>query len=197
MKKDTSITRQRILKSAQRHFSHSGYAATSVQEIVESAKVTKPALYYYFGSKAGLFQALLDMAQDERLRVIQEGVARGKGIRSQLTEVLSGLFDYSRKHREVMRLAYSAAFAAPGELPPEIKRLEKAKRNFDFLIQVMAHAQETGEISKRVTAEEFTRAFYGLMNVYVMSEVVEPGDWLTRDRAKEVVEMFMNGAGKV
>ena len=36
-----------------------GFDATSVREIVEAAGVAKPTLYYYFGSKEGLAQALL------------------------------------------------------------------------------------------------------------------------------------------
>ena len=38
--------RARLLKSALRLFSKRGYDAVGVQEIVVSAKVTKPALYF-------------------------------------------------------------------------------------------------------------------------------------------------------
>ena len=60
-----SVTRQHILRAALKHFANSGYAAASVQEIVDDARVSKPALYYYFQDKAGLFQALVDEAHDE------------------------------------------------------------------------------------------------------------------------------------
>jgi AcrR family transcriptional regulator len=54
-----SKTRQHILRAALRHFANSGYAAASVQQIVDDARVSKPALYYHFKDKAGLFQALV------------------------------------------------------------------------------------------------------------------------------------------
>ena len=60
-----SATRRRILKAALRRFAHCGYAAASVQQIVDDAKVSKPTLYYYFKDKVGLFQALVDEAHDE------------------------------------------------------------------------------------------------------------------------------------
>ena len=72
-------TRSQILRAALKKFAHAGYAGTSVQDIVDAACVTKPALYYHFQSKAGLYQALIDYAHDERLRLMQEAVAREIG----------------------------------------------------------------------------------------------------------------------
>ena len=53
-------TRQDILRAALKHFAHGGYAATSVQQIVDDARVSKPALYYYFKDKAGLLDAVVE-----------------------------------------------------------------------------------------------------------------------------------------
>jgi AcrR family transcriptional regulator len=51
-------TRGRILETATDLFAEKGYAGTYVREIVEKAGVSKPALYYYFKSKEGLFYAI-------------------------------------------------------------------------------------------------------------------------------------------
>ena len=72
-----SSTRQQLLIAALKSFAERGYAATSVQEIVSAAQVSKPALYYYFKDKAGLFQALVDHAHDERFRLMQAAANRG------------------------------------------------------------------------------------------------------------------------
>lgn len=48
-----------IARVAARLFASGGFDATSVREIVEAAGVTKPTLYYHFGSKQGLGEALL------------------------------------------------------------------------------------------------------------------------------------------
>src|SRR3954470_18857643 len=64
-----------IAHVAARLFAARGYDATPVRAIVEAAGVTKPTLYYHFGSKEGLAQALLivPMARLEaRLRGILE-----------------------------------------------------------------------------------------------------------------------------
>ncbi|QKW05671.1 TetR/AcrR family transcriptional regulator [Streptomyces sp. NA04227] len=61
---------QRLLAAATRLFAEQGYDRTSVQEIVESAGVTKGALYHYFGSKEELLlevYARVLRLQQERL----------------------------------------------------------------------------------------------------------------------------------
>lgn len=117
MPKNDSATRQQILRAALKRFANCGYAATSVQQIVSDAKVSKPALYYYFPDKAGLFQALVNEAHDERLRVVQQAAARGRNCRGRLVEILAALFDYFHKNHELTRIAFATAFAAPGEVP--------------------------------------------------------------------------------
>ena len=72
MAETDSDARHRLLEAGLRLFADRGYAGTSVQDVIEAAGVTKPVLYYYFESKGGLFQALVDQAMDERLRLIQE-----------------------------------------------------------------------------------------------------------------------------
>ena len=50
--------REAILSEALHLFYVRGYDAVGVQEIVDAAGVTKPTLYYYFGSKKGLLETL-------------------------------------------------------------------------------------------------------------------------------------------
>lgn len=48
-----------IAHEAARLFAAQGFDATPVREIAQAAGVTKPTLYYHFGSKEGLAQAVL------------------------------------------------------------------------------------------------------------------------------------------
>jgi AcrR family transcriptional regulator len=57
--------RERIVSSALRHFAEKGYAGTSLREIAEAARTTKPMIYYYFKSKEGLYISTLgDLLQE-------------------------------------------------------------------------------------------------------------------------------------
>ena len=50
---------EQLMGAALKLFTRRGYSATTVRELVEAAGATKPVLYYYFGSKEGLFLELM------------------------------------------------------------------------------------------------------------------------------------------
>src|SRR2546425_7401143 len=49
------------------------------------------------------------------------------------SEILAALFEFLQNNRELMRIAFATAFAAPGELPAEIRYLDRCSRNFEFI----------------------------------------------------------------
>lgn len=195
MAKDVSDTRQQILRAALKRFADAGYAATSVQQIVDDAKVSKPALYYHFADKAGLFQALVHEAHDERFRLLQEAVDNHAGIREKLEAIMATLFAYFRDNRELMRLSFATMFAAPGEVPEDTVCVEKCTRNFEFVHALIKEAQENGELDDSYSSQELVFAFSGQINFYLVGHLVSPDckpDPLT---AKRIVELFLAGAG--
>jgi AcrR family transcriptional regulator len=190
-----SDTRQHLLRAALRHFANAGYAATSVQQIVGDAKVSKPALYYHFRDKAGLFEALVNEAHDGRFRVVQEAAARAGDFAGQLREVLTALFDYFHKNRDLTRIAFSTAYAAPGELPPGLNHLEKCRRSLEFIHSLIRRAQAAGELDGRFDSWELAYGFYGQTNFYITAHLLMPGFRANRKAAERVVELFLAGAG--
>ncbi len=193
--KADSETRRHILRAALQHFANAGYAATSVQAIVDDAKVSKPALYYHFQDKAGLFQALVNEAHDERYDVVRQAAARGKDLHSQLVEVLTALFDYFHQNRDLTRIAFATAFAAPGEVPPALCYLDKCQRNFDVVHSLVKQALAQGELDRRFESRELAYGFYGQAHFYIVSHLMMPGYRLDRRAAERIVDLFLTGAG--
>jgi len=192
--KPDSSTRQRILKAALRRFAYSGYAATSVQDIVDAAKVTKPTLYYYFENKAGLYQALVDWAHDERFRRMREAAARTEALADQLTEILADVFEFINGNRDLMRIAFVTAFYAPGEIPREIDFLKKSYRNFQFIHALVKRGLKERTLARSFDSQDLALAFYGLMNAYVMDSLVRTGSKLTRHTAETILRVYLRGA---
>lgn len=188
-------TLRHILDAALNRFAACGYAGTSVADIVGAARVTKPALYYYFRNKAGLYQALVDSAHDERFRLMQEAVKRGATLEKQLIEILAALFDYARGHRALMRLAFASAFAAPGEMPKEVECGGKCERNFEFIHSLIKRGLKAGVLDRRFASEELAFGIHGLMNMYLMVHILMPKYRLNRATAANIVELFLAGAG--
>lgn len=62
MTRPSDITRDRILKAAERLFAERGYDATSVRAIVSRARVNQAAINYHFDGKEGLYREVLRAA---------------------------------------------------------------------------------------------------------------------------------------
>lgn len=189
-----NATRQKILRAALQRFAHCGYAGTSVQDIVGAARVTKPALYYYFANKAALYQALVDSAHDERYRLMREATAAGGALEEQLVEILAAQFAFLKDNRELMRLAFATAFAAPGEMPAEINFLKKSRRNFEFVHDLIRRELAAGGLDRRFDSQELAYGLFGAMNVYVMAHLLLPDCNLDRKTAERIVALFLSGA---
>jgi AcrR family transcriptional regulator len=192
---DNSGTRRQLLRAALKRFAHSGYAASSVQDIVDDAKLSKPALYYHFADKAALFQALVHEAHDERYRLLCEAAEKSRDIRGRLEGILTVLFDYFRQNRELMRISFATMFAAPGEVPPNLSYADKCTRNFEFIHALIRRAQKNGELDRCFDCEDLAFGFYGLANFYLVTNIVAPDCGPDKYAAKKVVQLFFAGAG--
>ncbi len=186
------------MRAGLKSFAEYGYAATSVQHIVDAAQVSKPALYYYFRDKADLFQALVDEAHDERLRVMEEAAGRRETIAEKLEEIVAATFEFSQRNRELMRLAFSTAFAASGEAPGHVKCREKGRRNFEFVRSVIEQAQGAGELNSGFDTDELTMGIYGQLNNSIMLRLLAPECPMyrqtPRQTARQMVRLYLEGA---
>ncbi len=187
-------TRAQILRAALKLFANNGYAATSIQQIVSSAKVSKPALYYHFRDKSDLFSALVNEALDERYDIMRNAAASVTDIRGQLTAVLTALFDYFHKNHDLTRLAFSTAFAAPGQVPRDMIYLGKCRRNLSLIHTLVKDAVARGELDRRFNSEELAYGFSGQANFYILSHLKMLNYRLDRNAAARIVNLYLAGA---
>ncbi len=73
----TEATRGRLIATARRLFARQGFAATSTEEILSEAAVSRGALYHHFQSKTDLFQAAFEQVEDELTAQILKMAGRG------------------------------------------------------------------------------------------------------------------------
>jgi AcrR family transcriptional regulator len=187
-------TRQRILDAALERFARKGYAGTSVRDIVTAARVSRPVLYYYFSNKADLYRALVTWAADERLRLMREAVGRADTLAGQLKGLCATLFEFARNHRELMRLAFATALAAPGETPPEAGCFEQGWRSLQFIEGLMKQGLERGVLDRRFDSRALAVGFSGVMHLRVLLHLLQPAQPLDRRTADTVVDLFLEGA---
>jgi AcrR family transcriptional regulator len=74
--RQAEATRQLLVSVARQLFAERGYAATSIEEIIQGAGVARGALYHHFSGKDALFRAVYDEVQaDIATRVVAAALA--------------------------------------------------------------------------------------------------------------------------
>jgi AcrR family transcriptional regulator len=108
MTRPSDITRERIMKAAERLFAERGYDATSIRAIVAKARVNQAAINYHFDGKDGLYREVLRAAfralteqqleHADEMKAMSREAALAEFIRRQLRPLL-GRDEYSRHMR--------------------------------------------------------------------------------------------------
>jgi outer membrane protein len=194
--------RQRLLEAGLKLFANRGYAGTAVQDITEEAKVTKPTLYYYFENKEGLFQALVDQAMDERLRLMREAAPPEKPTVDQLTDIIATLTDFARRQPDLLRLTFAVAFAADGEYPSGFKKHAKMGASFQFLSDLIQKGLDRGVLNRSYNIMELTQSYFHLIQHSIVITIIEPKfrrlkppvPLPPRMEPRRIVELFLGGA---
>ena len=102
--RDAAAARANILAIATEEFSKKGLSGSRVDEIAERTHTVKRMIYYYFGSKDGLYRAVLERAYED-IRSLEvsldlDAMAPDEALRA----LVRATFDYHTKHPDFVRL---------------------------------------------------------------------------------------------
>ena len=151
----------RIVAAAKEEFARRGFAGARVEQIVRRAGVNKQLLFYYYHSKRGLFQAVLDQSATEL-----EGALAGLTLPSgapleRLRLTLRAQFEFlSRNPRIVALLGQGSRGSVGGAaFAPAVKRL----------VVLLAEGQGLGQVRDDVdphlTAAQALMLMVGYLNM--------------------------------
>ncbi len=87
--------REIILLKAKELFRAKGFAAVSINDIVDAVGVTKPTLYHYFKDKENLFLQVLVAMLESGHQNFSQGIADIPGFEERLYTLALGYFQYS------------------------------------------------------------------------------------------------------
>jgi AcrR family transcriptional regulator len=101
-------SRAAILDAAERLFAEQGYDATSLNQVGTAAGVSRGTPGYFFGSKAELYQAVLDRSFADVRAAVREGRARALASNESPETILAGAvsdyFDFLAARPNFVRL---------------------------------------------------------------------------------------------
>ncbi|OGV35553.1 MAG: hypothetical protein A2020_07055 [Lentisphaerae bacterium GWF2_45_14] len=164
MQKRALETRGRILASAVKLFSKSGYHGTSVDLIAEKSACNKQRIYAYFGGKAALFE--------ESLRHVFEEVNRSDEVLMNITKdslpdmtgiILRHYFSVHKAHPDFWRLISWANL----EDEPFHKCLKDIKeKSYSYLKKLYGEGQSAGIFERKVSFEVYIFTIMSISFIY-------------------------------
>ncbi|MFC5607197.1 TetR/AcrR family transcriptional regulator [Variovorax soli] len=104
---DPERTQANILEVAEAEFGEKGLAGARIDEIAEATKTSKRMIYYYFGSKEGLYLAVLEEAYRRVRDVESELNLQDLDPEDALRRLVAFTFDHHLHHESYIRLVMS------------------------------------------------------------------------------------------
>lgn len=194
----TESTPEKILRAASELFLKRGFPDTSLDEIAESAGVTKPTIYSHFGSKEGLLLSVTEAHCEHRAAGLMQMLRPSGDTHADLLRFselfMEGLLseDSAGWHRLAMSEAQSkpevgvAIFAAGPQAVLEAMT--------GFLDVEVGAGRVTCE-DTATAAEQFLGALLGINPFRLMTRQPLPSKRIRRKRARMAVDAFMTSYG--
>lgn len=189
-----SDARERLLAAALDQFTLRGYAATSVRELCEAARITKPVLYYYFKSKEGLYLQLMEESF-ARFEAILTDLTRFSGtVQERVVHFCTGLFTSYTEQMPLVKLCYSIYYGTPQGSPHFNLELY-----YDRVLYVLAELVEEGiargEI-KAGNAQDMVWTIMACLNITIEEQLCHCNPRVDGASMLRMLDLVFNGIAR-
>jgi TetR/AcrR family transcriptional regulator len=199
-KRNADITRTKILQAAIGEFGERGFAAASTDDMAERCGVNKLMIYYYYGSKEGLYLAALES-------VFENLVAREREIKIEdldpavAIEVIINLkIDYYLQNPHFVSFLSMENFYKARHLRKS-KKLALFKTTLtDLITRILKRGQRSGQFRQDVEPVDFYVSMCALCIMYFSNQhtfgVIFEREMMTRanlERRRRTVIDFVLG----
>ncbi|MBO5278484.1 MAG: TetR/AcrR family transcriptional regulator [Lachnospiraceae bacterium] len=184
--------REVILQCALELFYRRGYDAAGVQEIVEMAGITKPTMYYYYKSKLGLLEALIEEKGELLLHRILEVQSKKLRFEEQLYQLAKVYLDFGRREHYFYFLMLGLMYSST-ESEAHKAAMPFISRQYELIIDTFVRAGDyLGNMNGR--QEQFAIGFLGVINCYMMVyNEKSTENMLSDEKIYAVVHQFLHG----
>ncbi len=184
----------RILDAATSLFATRGYAGTSIREVCEAVGCTKPALYYWFGSKQDLFVACVHGPLDIFRDLLRDISERRGSTRERFGLLAEAIRAGVEEHPEAMRIVMTARLRPePGQPLVDLRTVHA--EYLGCLVGVLQDGVRRGEVRADVPVLTIALAFLGVLHTRILTSLDPDADaslppWCTDD----LLDLFLSGA---
>ncbi len=166
--------RTAILRNAIRLFGDRGYAATAVRDICEAAGCKKPALYYHFKSKAGLYLSAVEYELNNLQSIVAD--SDGDSIRERLIHANRAVIAHAKNEPHAMRLLLGVELG-PEDGRPAFDRVGARQMNLKMVEMLLAEGVARGEFRSDLRLDDAAMIMIGSLTYQYQQHFFSEGPW--------------------
>ena len=175
-----------ILAAAAAEFAASGYRATTMQTIARVAGCTPPTLYAHFGSKKGIFEALVARVTTELYAVLARELPNGLTLSQHLELRIGALLELAARERDVFVIFIVRPYDLP-DVDPERESQDHELLHGYWRVLFEAHVAELGDRSVEEASLLVEGVLYSFVSAWLRSGEPAPA------QARRIVELILSG----
>jgi AcrR family transcriptional regulator len=170
---------ERIIASAVALFAEQGFDATTVQQVVDRAEVTKGALYHYFDAKDDLLYAIYHVLIGTQTAALEEIAARGLPAGETVRAILVNVVRTTAERLPEAKVFFREAHKLDAERHAAFRA--DRRRYHEGFRRVIERGQAGGEFSATVPPDTVVQIAMGVVNQLPV--------WYRPDGAKPPAEL--------
>ena len=172
--------RRQLMRAAQEVFVSRGFHGAAMDEIADTAQVSKPVLYQHFPGKRELYLALLDDHLDTLTQFLQTALTSTTDNKLRVRETMRAYFRFVAQDSQGHRLVFESDLTSDDEVSSRIEEF-----NARFASDIADVIAEDTKLS-HIEATLLGRALAGMAQVSARYWLETDGD-LDIDAASELV----------
>ena len=138
-------TKQRIIDVSLDLFADKGFSGVSIRDIAKAANTTLPNIYYYFGSKDGLYSFVLRDIMT-RFATSVSGAASGYNIREQIVNMGKAKHHFMAQKPNIMRLLFRERIGSESGLKLMEEMGPILSGSITMMAEMVRHGIASGEL---------------------------------------------------
>jgi TetR/AcrR family transcriptional regulator len=185
-------TKYKIFMAAAQLFSKRGYNGVSIREICEETGLSKPTIYYYFGSKEGIYKALVDtgisLGENQSRAILEKHIP----IKQKLIELLQSAFQNTIDYPEFVKF-FQNLFTLDDKLTFLDDVIRMANERRQRVAELIHEGMEKGEFGSSADPQLVSDVFIGTATHFIWKQLTSDEKILSDQLAEDIIEFLFKG----
>ncbi len=185
-------TRGRIFNVAARLFAEKGFNGVTMREISQEAEISKPTIYYYFGSKEGIYTELLKTELKQTQQEIESVYKRKLPARQKLLILIQSRFRKVLVNPHFVKF-YLTLFISDEKLPFIKHFIAEARKRRVIIVDIIRQGIRDGEFGAGANPELAADIISGSLVHFIWKQLNSDEIILSDSLAKDLVDLLFRG----